>query len=355
MSARPNLSLPAPLPRLGLMGGLLALTVLGACTNKRAEEEAKKKAEAEAKPACDLTPETLPEKAFIREIDGANGKEDDLLARARFFKDGDTLKVKYNARALTDMYTFSCAPEKDGLICLEDAPRLGDFCRSLIANGKECTAAEVAAVTGASVEEAQKEVDKVLEEVKKLPEKELADMKLMFNQPNNQLRGVIHVKIKTEKCRINISDRYQTMTFGQVREMENIVGTSAFNRTDKELVFEHCKESKSLVALSAPGAAAKPGESVIDWGVGAAVPFRYVGEITAKAEAGCTYTQDTFVQYEPVQKGAPVADEGGKLAWGFDHAFSKAGKYVVTVYRDKSCGGAAPERVDVLCQAVRIK
>jgi hypothetical protein len=111
-----------------------------------------------------------------------------------------------------------------------------------------------------------------------------------------------------------------------------------------------------MVALTAPDAAAKPGQTKLDWKVGEAVPFRYVGDAMSKPEDGCTYSMDSYVVYEPVEKGVAVAPGAdGKLSWAFTHAFKEAAKNrVVHMYRYKACGGGAPALQDVSCAMVNV-
>ena len=80
------------------------------------------------------------------------------------------------------------------------------------------------------------------------------------------------------------------------------------------------------------------------------------GEAAAKPEGDCTYLQDQYAVYEPLQKGVPVAaGPDGNLAWGFDHGFTAPGKYVVHLNRYKACKGGAPEKIDTICQYVAVK
>lgn len=334
---------------------LLLLSLLVACGQPEAPKE-----EAPAAPACSLGFDTLGGKTFVRQVKDPATKDykDDPLARMQFFKEGDALKVKYTVRSLADVYTYTCVQTESDITCFEDNPKAGDWCRTLIANDKECTAEEVAKLTGLSLEDAKKGTDEVLAEVEKLKKKspkELEDMKQVFNQPNNQLRGVLHAKVWAEDCRLTVNDRYQTMTFGQLREMENVVGAGRFVESNKTYVFEHCKDNSNVVALSAPGASAKPGETTVDWGVGQSIPFAYVGPET-KAEAGCSYSMDTFAEYEPKGTNIVVApDEKGNLNYNFQATFSTPGPHVVHMYRYKACNGGAPERIGVHCQVVRTK
>jgi hypothetical protein len=334
---------------------LLTLTVVSC---KKKEEEVKPKEDGPP-PGCEIVNyDSFVGKTFVLQTADAEGKEtvEELRARLTFMKEGAVTKAKYSAKHPSDVYTYTCTPGEKDLTCWEDNPRLGDFCRTLFANGKECNAEELVKMTGCTPEDAAKTVTAFQEELKKLPPKEVEDMKKVFNSPNNQLRGLLRAKIPKGKCYLTVSDRYQTMTFGAVREMDNVVGSAHFFPSQKDLIFEHCQENKNLVALATPDAKAKPGESVTEWAVGAKIPFRFVGEAAAKPEGDCTYLQDQYAVYEPLQKGVPVAaGPDGNLAWGFDHGFTAPGKYVVHLNRYKACKGGAPEKIDTICQYVAVK
>lgn len=310
-------------------------------------------------PACNLAYDTLAGKTFVRQVRSKDGKgwEEDTWARARFYKgDGDKLKMKYNTRALVDMYDYSCEKGKGEILCLADNIDLKQWCQTLIANKGSCSAADLAELTGVKVEQAQKARAEIMPQIEKQTPEQLAKMKLAFSQPNNQLRGVMHLKVNQEECRITARDTFQTMTDGKLQELENYVGSSRFVSSDKDLVFEQCKDHQSLVALTAADAKAKPGEHKLSWKTGESIPFRYVNEALSKAEPGCTYSMDEYVTYEPVQKGLAVEPgEGGKLQWGFEHTFADAGTKVVHLYRYKACGGAEAKLEDVTCAMVKVE
>jgi len=65
---------------------------------------------------------------------------------------------------------------------------------------------------------------------------------------------------------------------------------------------------------------------------------------------------DTFFAYEPIGTQVPVqTDDKGRLNWSFTRGLSTKGKHQVAhIYRYKSCGGGAPERVGVSCTAVQV-
>lgn len=307
--------------------------------------------------ACTLTFDGLDGKTFIRQerTPDGNGWKEDLWARARFYKDGDKVKVKYNTRALVEMYDYTCTKGKGELLCLADNPDLQQWCQTLIANKGSCSAADLADLTGVPVDQAIKAHDDLMAKVDKMKPEEVERMKVAFANPNNQLRGVFHVRINKEECRITAQDTFQTMTEGKVREVENFVGSSRFVESDKDLVFENCKDHASLVALTGPDAAAKPGQTKVDWKVGESIPFKFVGDAMVKAEPGCTYTMDNYVVYEPTQKAAAVTPgDDGALTWSFAQSFPDHGKKVVHLYRYKACGGGEATLADVSCAMVNV-
>ncbi len=310
------------------------------------------------KPACDLTLDNLAGRTFVKADRSADGKTitQDTWARAQFLEEAGKLKVRYNTRALVDMYTYTCKKDGKEQFCLADKVDPMQYCQTLYANIGVCAPEGVAEFAGMSLEEARKVRDQLMSEVKKMSPESIERMKVAFSTPNNQLRGVFHVKVDAETCQLNISDFYQTMTFGQLREQENVVGRAKMIQTDKDLVFEHCSDQQSLVALSAAGAKAEPGQHVFEWDKGAKIPYAYVGKDATKAEDGCTYTMDTWSMYESLQKGVAVTpDDKSKLNWAFEHSFAEGNRGVVHMYRNKSCAGGASERIDVLCQAVKLK
>jgi hypothetical protein len=307
------------------------------------------------KPACELglDAEHLKDKTFVRFNDG--DPEPDVMARAHFFMEGDTLKVKYNTRALTDMYTYTCKKEAKEIVCLADHPDLYQWCLTLFANKGSCAPGELASYTGASVADAQKASEKAAADMKKASPDVIARTKSAYSQPNNQLRGVLHVKFAADACRLTMRDTYQTMERAQVEEFENIVGSARFVPTDQDLVFEHCKDFANFVALATPDAKPKPGESKVEWKPGDQVTFRYVGPDLAKAEPNCKYSMDFYSHYAPVKKGEEVSpDAAGNLTWTANQTFTEKGKDVVHLYRYKDCG-QGPQLASVSCQWVNIK
>lgn len=308
------------------------------------------------KPACELTLDNLAGKSFVQLQKQADGTtKEDLWARAHFYDEGGKLKLKYNTRAMVNMYTYSCKKENKEQYCKVDAVDADQTCKTLAANVGMCTAEAVAEYAGIGLEPARKAKAGVDALLKKLTPDQMEQFKIQFSNPNNQLRGVFHARIDTEGCKLAITDNYETMTFGQFREVGNVVGQAKFGQTDKDLVFEDCTDQHSLIAAEDPTKDYQPGESKLDWAKGTPVTFKVAGKSGTKAEADCTYTMDTWAMFEPTAKNTAVTpDAKGKLAWGFSHAFENAGRGVVHMYRYKACKGGAPEKMDVLCAAVKV-
>jgi hypothetical protein len=312
-------------------------------------------AEPEA-PACDLSLDALAGKSFVQHQKQADGSiKEDLWARAHFYDEGGKLKLKYNTRSMVNMYTYSCAKDGKEQLCKVDQVDADQFCKTLVANVGMCTAEAVAEYAGVSLDDARKAKAGVDALVKKLTPDQMERFKVQFSNPNNQLRGVFHARIDTEACKLAISDTYETMTFGQFREVGNVVGQAKFGATDKDLVFEDCTDQHSLIAAEDPAKDYQPGESKLEWAKAAAIPFKVAGKSGTKAEADCAYSMDTWALFEPLGKAVAVTpDAKGKLVWSFQHAFDQPGRGVVHMYRYKACKGGAPERMDVLCAAVKV-
>jgi hypothetical protein len=310
----------------------------------------------EPEPApCTLEADSLAGKRFVRETRSADATKDvpDLWTRAEFFEDGKKLKLRYNSRSPFDMYTYTCKKGKGETVCLADNPDLAQWCQTLIANKGSCSAAELADLTGAPIAEATKAAEEMNGKVAKLNPDELANMKRAFSQPNNQLRGMFKFKLNKKACKLNAVDTYQTMVDGNLREVENYVGNSAFIEPTQELTYDHCADVKSLVALTAPGAAATPGQTKVQWKVGETVPFAWAGEGT-QAKDGCTYSMDLYDEFVQVEKGKEVPATDGKLAWTFERSYQERGKKIVQLTRYETCGGET-KKLEVGCAMVDIQ
>lgn len=313
---------------------------------------------------CDLTADSLVGKSFIhRKKNEAGSWEENKRARATFVDEAGKTKVKYSVSSLSSIYTYSCDKKSDTeLVCLQDDPDYVEFCRSLWANTGSCEAGPLAQVLGldanAPDEKVVATVKRVNEEVKKLNEADLAKMKAGYNSPAVQLRGILKVKVKNTKdeCRLTMTDLYETFSNGSRQEYENLIGAGQFIKSSKPYVFEDCRDFANLVVQPADKTGMKPGETQIEWSAGTAGVFTYVGPESQKAADGCTYSMDTFFDYEPIGTAVPVVpDASGKLNWSFTRTISPKGKTVGHMYRYKACGGKPAERIDVSCQMVSVQ
>ncbi len=338
---------------------LLSLLILTGCP---AEPPAEVKA---PESTCELTPENLAGRVFVRQTEEeGKGWVDDAFARLKFSDEGGVTKARYSVRSLNSVYGYTCKPakgdKKADLLCLQDEPNLIEFCRSLTANTGGCTADQLASVLGepAATPDMVKAVDQVAGEVKKLSPDALKQFNTMYNSPNVQLRGLLKVKIKATKdeCRLTIADLYETFSEGKRREMENYVGQGArFVQTKKEFLFEHCTDTANLVATADPESRPAPGEGQTEWAKGSTAIFRYVGPDAGKTEAGCSYTMDTWLNFEAVGTAVPVqTDTKGKPDWSFSRGLTEPGRAVAHIVRYKACGGA-PEKISVSCAPVKVQ
>ena len=93
--------------------------------------------------------------------------------------------------------------------------------------------------------------------------------------------------------------------------------------------------------------------------VGTPVNFYYLGGQTSKAvkaEEGCTYSRDTYINWQPVAKGEAVAPEAdGRLLWKATHTFqdSDVKSYMgqtafFHMTRYQECGGEK-KKIDTVC------
>lgn len=333
-----------------------ALLVAGlvACGGDAAPTDAKGKPGAEGDaPACDFSLDKLGGKSFVRTVKG-DGSDADLLARVKFVEEGGKTKAKYTARSLSDVYTYSCSKKDAELTCWEEAIKTPEFCRALVANGKECTAEAIAQLTGGKAEDLKAKVDETLKNIKGLSGPDRARMKEVYSAPTTPLRGVLRVRMKKDQCKLSVTDVYQAMTDGQLREIENVVGTATFVPTEKPLAFEHCSDGRSIAILENPDV--KSNVTLDSVKVGQNFTVRYLGDAHAKPAPGCTYAMETYAGYERVAAAAPIQpDASGKLPWMFQAAITTKGNQVVHMYRYKTCGDAPQELIDVQCQATMVK
>ena len=349
--------------RHALLWTSLVTSTLTACGAEDAPTPAPTEA---AGSTCLLDRETLPGKSFVRQIKGDSDKWDtDVMARLRFGGTTESLTAKYSVRSLASVYDYTCgapAPDaKDGeFTCLQDQPDLIEFCRALHFNAGACDADQVAKVVGSGppTPEINAAVAKVNSELKRLKPAELEKMKLAYNSPNVQLRGILKVKFKTkDECRLSVSDLYENFSNGARYEQENLVGKGArFAETQENLIFDDCRDMQSLVASADPAAKLQSGQSQREWAVGDNATLRYVGASDVKPTAGCIYTMDTAVGYKRIGSAVPVAaGADGKLDWSFQRGLSTAGRHVAHMSRYKACNGGEAKKLGTYCQVIEAR
>lgn len=310
-------------------------------------------------PTCALSLDELGGKSFVLTTKNKDGKWiPEKKGRMSFTKDGDTTKVKYSVHSLTSVYSYTCKKSKPTeLECWQDNPDLIEYCRALYANTGTCNAETLAQVTGmaatdAAVVEAAKSANDGIEKLKPDMQERLKND--YSNNESMQLRGVVRVRVKAseDECRLSVDDMFQNFSHGQSRELENLVGRGArFVAFDTPLVFEDCRDvNRRLVTGTDPKVFGKPGEGLQSVSPNQTLTFAYVGDDAAKEEAGCTYSMDAWVDYEPILQAAPLTKgDDGKPYWAFSRSVSNKGWHAAHMYRYKTCGGAAPALMDVTC------
>jgi hypothetical protein len=342
----------------------LGFTTLTACGTPAPAPDAA--APADEKPSCSLSWETLPGRSFVRQTKGDGDRwENDEMARLQFVSQGDALQARYSVRSLTSVYDYSCSAPGEGakegeFVCMQDNPDLNEYCRSLHFNVGSCTATQMATVLGlpGPTPEIEAAVAKLAADLKKLKPAELEKMKLGYNSPNTQLRGILKIKFKTkDECRLSVSDLYENFSNGGRYEQENLVGKGArFAETQDPLVFEDCRDLQNLVASADASAKLRPGESQQTWAKGDTAYLRYAGNEHAKAEPGCTYSMDTGFGYRLVGQGVPVeTGADGRLNWSFQRGVTENGRTVAHLTRYKACSGGTPQKVDTTCQVLTVR
>jgi hypothetical protein len=329
---------------------MLALGLLVACGG--ASEGG---ADAEKKSTCALSLDNLDGQSFVKGSQVGKNRQLDILARVRFEKQGDVLKAKYTVRSFTDVYTYTCKPEADGLTCWADEFEVANYCRSLWGNEKACTPEAVAELTGLTVDEVRPKVEETLANLNKLSGVAKHQARNAFGGAGIQLRGLLKVKLKEKECRLLISDLYQGMTNGQLREFENPVGTSDFfQNTERDLVFEHCADGTSLVAQADATQPAVAGAGLPEVAVNTPFHLGWAGD--PAAQPGCTYSQKGYVGYLASGAETPVAaGADGKLAWGFDATVPTPGKTALHLVRYAACEGKEKAVLSTACTAINVQ
>ncbi|MFN7143635.1 MAG: hypothetical protein ACK4YP_07670 [Myxococcota bacterium] len=328
--------------RVAAISSLLVL--VGACAPEQPATPAEEAAPADS---CGVDINTLPGSSWVW-LDPNAGDKPNPMARIRFEDAAGTLKAKYTAKSLGDVYDYTCTVKGGLATCLEDDVHAEAFCKAWAAtHDGVCDPAAVAAATGIPQAEFDKVAKKVNDELKKLKPAEKETQRKADNNPNNKIRGKFLVAIDKGNCQLTLQDKYQTMVDGRLNEYENVLGTAKFNKAKEEYIYESCKDVDSAWA---PGpddqhAAVQPAGTI---------KFSAILPKDQKADAACTYTADVYKDWVKTQ-GDVAAGTDAKYGprWDVSVPFSDQGRHAVYFDRWKTCGGNK-ERIGLTCAVVRI-
>ncbi len=324
---------------------IFALALLGAgCVP---EPEAKK-ADAPPPDTCGVDITTLSGTSWVHLKPFAEGDKPNPMARIRFDETAGSLKAKYTAGSLGDVYDYTCTIQGKLATCNEDDLHAEAWCKAWAAtHDGVCDPAGLSAASGLPQAEIEKVAAKVNDELKKLKPAERDMQRKADNNPNNKIRGKFQVAVDKGKCQVTLLDKYQTMVDGKVNEYENVLGTAKFEKAKEEYIFESCKDVDSAWA---PGAddthsAVQPAGTI---------KFSAILQKDQKGAAGCTYTADVYKDWVKSQSDV-AATEDAKFGprWDVQVPLTEAGKHAVYVDRYKTCGDKK-EKIGLTCAVVRI-
>lgn len=328
---------------------------------------------APAKPACDLSVDTLAGKAFVMLEATPDGDVKDAQARIGFRSVEGRVYADYTVDNALHVYEYECAPTKrEGeLKCLTE-PFLDRACLALEVNAEGSCSAEKLREMGfdGDDEDMKAGIAKAKELVGKAKGSDQWErFKLMNNNVGNTLMGQLFVKVDSKHCRVQLDDMFVTIFNGARTEDFNPVGTNAFVPADGELLFDDCDKEGFLVDLDSAELPAKLADipPVRERAAGTEVHYFYVGDDTVKAEEGCTYELDHYANWKPVAKGVAVTPgDDGAIQWHVSHTWSSDDLRFVGndkgmplkggfthVLRRKTCGGETTE-LDSVCNAARV-
>lgn len=321
--------------------------------------------------ACNLSLDNLDGTSWVMlEPVFDRGDVENPQARARFTREGDTLKLKYTVKALGDVYDYTCARKGEEIACVEDveASHLQAWCRAYEVHEEgSCSRKKIEEIGAPGFTDA--EIDAAIEAA----EAEVAKYRggpdwdrfaLANNTLGSKLQARFYAKVDEKKCRLRVTDNYMTIYNGKIVEDSNPVGTNPFVKTDEELLWETCPDGRSLVDLSTAEVPADlstiPPRRVHATPPGTVVHYHYLGQAAVKPREGCTYSKDVWAQWKPVAKGVPAPVEGDRVDWSTTHTWDDVETLelvsplqptgVLTLVRYEECGGEK-EKIDVVCNA----
>jgi hypothetical protein len=351
-----------------VVGTLLGTLLLSACEEKKTNKLLLGRQVVE----CDMTMDNLVGTEWVIEkINPDKSLERDIQTRLKIYaKDGAT-RVKYNVGSLSDMYDYECQTRAGELACWEDPPKVRDFCQSLLAVEKECTAEILKKLAPtASDEDIAKGIEDANANVTKY--KGTDKWKAFVFQNNNlgnKLGGLLYLKFDERRCKLRITDNYMTIYDGKKIEDSNPVGTNYFLKNEETLMWETCTDSGDLVATTSAdfpktaeaAATCAPPRCTIE--AGTAVTYHYIGQDGRTPKDGCTYSFDSWLNWRPLQSGvtAEIVDwkKGRKkvkeIRYPLTHTFAQTGKHVMEIVRYETCEGKAKEQVEVACNLILVK
>lgn len=298
---------------------------------------------------CGVDINTLAGSSWIHLKPTAMGDTPNPMARIKFEESAGTLKARYTAGSLGDVYEYGCTIKGGLATCVETDAHAEAFCKAWAAtHDGVCDPAAVAAATGIPQSEFDAVAAKVNDELKKLKPAEKETQRKADNNPNNKIRGKFLVAVDKGKCQLTLQDKYQTLVDGRLNEFENVLGTAKFNKAKEEYIYESCKDVDSAWA---PGpddqhAAVQPAGTIKFSAI--------VQKDQLKGAESCTWTADVYKDWVKAQTDiAAVADPKFGPRWNVDLPFSEEGRHAVYFDRWKSCDGKR-ERVGLTCAVVRI-
>jgi hypothetical protein len=351
---------------------LTSLALLVACSEPTTTLSKEKK-------SCDLDINALDGTSWVMlEAMPGNTTRENAQARLKWEMRDGKMKALYTVKSISDVYTYDCKlnEARKEWECFEP-PKLKDWCQALEVNAENSCTPEKLREFGAADSTDQELADAIKaakETVAKFRgQPTWPQFQLNNNNLGNKLQGILFAKVDAKQCNLSVSDMYMLIYNGVRKEDFNPVGRNAFVKTDKPYQWEHCEKSLDLLdwkEATLPDAKVLATIDPMDrknervYSVGETVHYHYMLEVGKKAEAGCTYSFDSYAQWEPVKQGQAVSpNDKGELTWTDSHTWSDIGPLeaispampigVYTMVRWKDCNGKK-EKIDVQCRATKV-